>query len=186
MLQSDKTLDASRSVARVFIPGLLYVLWGVFILSFVSQMNIPLKPVPITMQTFGVMLIGLTFERRAAIQSILAYLALGALGLPIFAEFRSGYSCLLGPTGGYLIGFLVAVIIMSNIRLVLKQNSFFALSFNCLIGTFVIMAFGVAWLSTFMGFKPAIQAGFVPFVIPGLIKAGLLALIVRFIYFRKK
>jgi len=159
----------------------LYVLWGILLIVLTSQISIPLKPVPITLQTFGVMLVGLTFTRTAAIKAIAGYLALGLLGLPVFANFGSGYHYLLGPTGGYLVGFLVSVAIMSSIRPFLHNQNFFCIAVNCLIGTVVILTLGIVRLSHFIGFEKAIYSGLLPFIFPGIVKALLLALTVRYL-----
>jgi biotin transport system substrate-specific component len=168
-------------LSHIFENETLYVLWGIFLIFLTSQINIPLKPVPITLQTFGVMLIGLTFTRAAAIKAITGYLVLGALGLPVFANFHAGYLHLLGPTGGYLLGFLVSVAIMSNVRPFLHNQNIFYIAVNCLIGTAVIFTLGISRLSHFIGFKQAIYSGLIPFIFPGIVKIFLLALAVRYL-----
>jgi biotin transport system substrate-specific component len=158
-----------------------YILLGVFILSLTAQMNIPLKPVPITLQSFGVMLLALTFDRKSAIKSVLVYLTLGAIGVPVFANFRSGITVLLGITGGYLFGFLVAVVVMTSLKNLSDKNNFFHIVLNCLVGTLIICLSGILQLSVFVGFKEAIHLGLIPFIIPGLIKATVLSILVRYV-----
>jgi biotin transport system substrate-specific component len=157
------------------------MLWGIFLIFLTSQISIPLEPVPITLQTFGVMLVGLTFPQTAAIKAISGYLMFGALGLPVFANFCGGYHYLLGPTGGYLIGFLISVAVMGSIRVYLHNNNLFYIAINCLIGTLIILALGIARLSCFVGFKQALYSGLVPFIFPGILKALLLAITVRYL-----
>lgn len=160
---------------------LFMTLWGVVLLSLTAQISIPLQPVPITLQTFGVLLIGLTFERKAAIHSIASYLAIGALGAPVFAHFTGGLPYLLGPTGGYLFGFLLAVVMMSALKPYLNSRSLLQLALNALTGTAIILASGVAWLAAFVGTEQAVTLGLMPFILPGLIKAGLLAVALRYL-----
>nr|CAH7769199.1 unnamed protein product [Callosobruchus chinensis] len=139
-----------------------------------AQISIPLQPVPITLQTLGVMLIGLKFNRRTAFYSVLTYLSLGAAGLPVFANFSGGYHIFLGPTGGYLIGCLVAVVVMS-------RKSFMCNSLSCLAGTVVIFICGISWLTIYVGLKQAIMVGVLPFILPGLVKIFLLVAALQYL-----
>ncbi len=157
------------------------VFWSVFLITLTSQITIPLDPVPITLQTCSIMFIGLCLERKVAIQSVLCYLMLGAMGAPVFADFTGGYEKLIGPTGGYLLGFFVSVIAMTHVRSVFnyRKNVLYDL-LNCLMGTVIIFALGLSWLSYFIGFEKAVQVGLMPFILPGLIKAFLLSVLVRY------
>ena len=176
-----KAFDLQKPISTRYFSEFVCMAWGVCVMYFTSQLSIPLEPVPITLQTFGVLLLGLIFERKTAIKSMALYLSLGAMGAPVFANFAGGITRFAGPTGGYLIGFLVCVMVMTTLRQRLKNDHFIAIAINALVGTFVIMSFGVAWLSVLIGFKPAIYAGLMPFIVPGIIKALLLALVVRFL-----
>ncbi len=148
----------------------VYILLGVFLLFICSQLTIPLRPIPITMQTVGVMLIGLLCERYMASLIVLIYLVAGALGFPVFANMRGGMQSLLGPSGGYLLGFLAAVILMTSLKNYLKDNNIYHLVTNCCLGTLCILVFGVTWLGFSIGFAAAIKSGLYPFIIPGIIK----------------
>lgn len=165
------------------VKDIAYTLWGVFLLFLSAQISIPLEPVPITLQTFGVMLIGLTFDRKTAIQAIATYLALGALGVPVLANFSAGYQKFLGSTAGYLFGFLAAVACMTSLRKHLQDKNLFHISLNCLMGTLIIFICGIGWLSQLIGLGPAIKGGFLPFIVPGMIKIALLAVSVRYLQF---
>ncbi len=148
-------------------------LFGVTILFAGAQISIPLQPVPITLQTVSAMLIGLTFSKRAALTSALSYLGLGAIGLPMFANYMSGIGVIFGTSGGYLVGFLIGAYVMA----VLKEyfsSSWVGMLTNCFVGSAITFALGITWLSTFVGFEKAITLGFVPFIIPGLLKAVVL------------
>lgn len=148
----------------------LRVLLGVALLVTTSQLNIPIQPIPITLQTVGVMLIALFYSTSNAIAVISFYLLLGMLGVPVYAGFTSGISKLFGPSGGYLWGFLVAAIVMCILKRYLKNTKLAHILLNCLMGTIVILACGVIWLKFFVGFASAIKTGLYPFIIPGLIK----------------
>jgi biotin transport system substrate-specific component len=157
------------------------VFWGVFLIVLTSQISIPLQPVPITLQTCSIMFIGLCLERRVAIASVLSYLMLGMIGAPVFADFSGGYAQLIGPTGGYLVGFLGSVMVMTTLKKVFNNVNAFYNLLNCVIGTVVVFIMGICWLSKFVGFEQAIQVGLMPFILPGLIKAALLTLLVRYV-----
>ena len=154
---------------------------GVLLLWAMSQISIPLQPIPITLQTMGVMAIGLLYQRRAAVYSVASYLLLGACGLPILANGAGGIHCFFGPTGGYLLGFLAAVLVMTMLRERFKEDGLFFLIFHCMIGTTIIFIFGVSWLSSFVGVKQAFVLGLLPFLIPGAIKSLLLSIAVRYV-----
>ena len=180
-----KSLSNSTNsiTSNVFLREILYTLWGVFLLFLTSQITIPLEPVPITLQTYGVMLVALTFPRATAINSHIVYLVVGGMGVPVFAGFTGGLQKLVGPSGGYLFGFLAAVAVMGIIREHLKRENFLHIALNCFIGTLIIFAFGIGWLATTMGIQKAIQFGFIPFIIPGIIKIALLAVTLRYLKF---
>jgi biotin transport system substrate-specific component len=177
----NKTAIMQKPISERYFSEFSCLMWGTFLMFFASQISIPLEPVPITLQTFGVMLLGLIFERKTAIKSVALYLSLGALGVPVFANFSGSVVNFAGPTGGYLIGFLACVIVMTTVRQRLKSEHFVAIALNALLGTFVIMGFGVAWLSVLIGVKPAMHVGLLPFIVPGIMKALLLAIVVRFL-----
>lgn len=162
---------------------LLMALWGAFLLSLCSQISIPLNPVPITLQSIGVMLIGLTFTKEDAVRSVITYLLLGSVGLPVFANFSGGLPILFGPTGGYLLGFLLAVYIMGIAREYFESNSLIYILGLCMLGTSAIFLCGVAWLTKFIGVHEAFYLGLVPFIIPGIAKALLLSLCIKYINF---
>ena len=160
---------------------------GVILLFACAQITIPLQPVPITLHTLAVLLIGLTYTPREALATLATYLGLGAIGLPVFASYHGGILWLFGKTGGYLFGFLVAAVVMSLIQQSLKQRGWLQVLLTFMVGQSIIYTMGVAWLATFIGLKAAIAAGVVPFILPGLIKAGLLTAALHNIrYFNKK
>ena len=160
----------------------------VLLLFLMAQVSIPLQPVPITLQTLGVMIIGLKFNRKTAFYSVLTYISLGAIGFPVLANFSGGYHIFLGPTGGYLIGCLAAVIVMSNVNELLKPKykSLICNSLSCLAGTIVIFICGVSWLAIYVGIKQAIIVGILPFIIPGVIKIFLLVTALQYLGYTKK
>lgn len=150
-----------------------------------SQLTIPLDLIPITMQTVSVMLIGLIFKRKQAIQIIMVYLFLGAIGVPVFANFKSGLKCLYGPSAGYLWGFLIAVIVMTTLNKKTEKPNIIYITLNCLLGTAIILLCGFFWLTYYVGLNTAINSGLYPFITPGIIKVILAAAIARLLCYRK-
>ena len=152
---------------------------GVLMLYMCSQIVIPIQPVPITLQTLGVMLVALTLPRRAALHSILTYVILGVAGLPILAGGAGGLGKLFGPTGGYLIGFILAVWAMLSIRPLFERffkHPAVVIFSTCCIGSLCIYLPGVAWLSYYLGsLAQGMTLGFIPFIIPGIVKTILLS-----------
>lgn len=161
--------------------AILPVALGVTLLFLSAQIRIPIEPVAITLQTVGILLIGLTFERKTAIQTIVSYLGMGAIGLPMFTNFGGGSLSFLGATGGYLFGFLMAIVCMTSFRQYFKKQNLLYLSLNCMMGTMIIYACGIAWLAHFMNFNQALQVGLFPFILPGVVKIIALAAAVRYL-----
>lgn len=157
---------------------LIEIFFCTLLLFLAAQISIPLNPVPITLQTLGVMLIGLKFNSRTAFCSVFTYILLGAIGLPIFANFSGGYHIILGQTGGYLIGCLAAVLVMGEIKRLLQPKyklQLLVCNFvSCLAGTAVVFICGVSWLALHIWLKQAIMVGMLPFIFPGFIKIFLL------------
>jgi biotin transport system substrate-specific component len=181
MLRTETYSRSASILSKMLSTDIGYSLWGVLLLFLATQIIIPLEPVPITLQTVGVMLIGLTFPRKIAIPSVMVYLALGLVGAPVFTHFSGGFYKLTGPTGGYLVGFLIAVLCMTTLRKYLANNNGFYIALNCLIGTGIIFCCGIGWLTHLIGFEAAVKGGLMPFIIPGLVKIAVLALALRYL-----
>ncbi|AIL12774.1 hypothetical protein IM40_03335 [Candidatus Paracaedimonas acanthamoebae] len=157
----------------------LQVALGVMLLFACSQIQIPLKPVPITLQTLAVILIGLTYKSRQAFEAVFAYLLLGAVGAPVFAQFSGGHASLFGPTGGFLAGFLVAAPLTAWVFSKFTQKTWGAIFVSCVVGQAMIYVLGVLWLEKFVGFEASLKAGVLPFILPGVVKTVILASIIR-------
>jgi biotin transport system substrate-specific component len=142
-----------------------------------SWISIPFIPVPFTLQTLFVLLAGAVMRRNAVVPVSL-YILLGALGLPVFHNGIAGLGIILGPTGGYLIGFIFAALIVG---IAYEHDSPLIRITGLIVATLVIYLFGVAWLmySLGRGFIPAFIAGVLPFVFGDIIKAGAAYLIAK-------
>ncbi|MBY0502230.1 MAG: biotin transporter BioY [Alphaproteobacteria bacterium] len=160
---------------------LLVVFGGVLLLFAASQIEIPLEPVPITLQTVAVMLIGLTYSSRHALESILLWYGLIAIGFPLLAGFKGGIGYFAGPTGGYLVGFALSAYLMAFFRERFSLNSWISDALLCLIGTLLLYTLGVAWLAALIGFSDAIAYGVMPFILPGVIKGALLCTVLQLV-----
>ena len=132
-----------------------------------SQVAIPFYPVPMTLQTLLIFIIGLTYTPREILSSVGAWLVLGALGAPVFSSFSGGMTVLIGPKGGYFLGFLLAPLVMAFLEGVLGRLVWVAL------GSCIVFGSGLLVLASFVGFEQALSLGLYPFVIGDLLKMGI-------------
>ena len=160
MLDSLMTPSAATSaLARAAL-----VVFGSLLLAASAQFKIPLYPVPVTGQTLVVLLIGMTYGSRLGGITIAAYLFEGVIGLPVFAGGTAGVAILMGPTGGYLFGFLLAGMAMGYLAGRGMGRTAFSTITAMVIGNCVIYLCGALWLANFIGFGKAIGAGVMPFL----------------------
>lgn len=135
-----------------------------------AKIQVPFYPVPMTMQTFMVLVIGMAFGWRLGAATILLYLAEGALGLPVFAnspERGIGFAYMVGPTGGYLLGFVVSAAVVGFLGQKGWDRNVVTTLVAMTIGTAIIFGFGLLWLGSVIGWdKPILQLGMYPFL-PG-------------------
>ena len=154
------------------------VVLGSLVLAASSYVEAPMWPVPITLQTYAVCIIGALFGARLAAVTVAAYLIEGALGLPFFAGGAGGIAHFLGPTGGYLVGFLFAAT-LAGALVERGWKSFTALLGVMLLAHIVVFAFGVLQLQLFVGWSQAWSAGVAPFIAGTIIKTVAAAATVR-------
>lgn len=133
---------------------------------------LPFTPVPVTGQTFAVLLTGAALGWRAGGISQLLYVALGATGLPFYADAQGGWTVATGATGGYLVGFVVAAALVGLLCERSQDRSLLTALPTMLLGSAVIYLFGVSWLAHSLGVDAtrAMELGLVPFVIGDLAK----------------
>ena len=160
MLDSLMTPSAATSAAT----KAALVVFGSLLLAVSAQFKIPLYPVPVTGQTLVVLLIGMTYGPRLGGVTIAAYLLEGALGLPVFAGGAAGVAVLMGPTAGYLFGFLLAATAMGYLAERGIGRTVVSTIAAMVIGNCVIYLCGALWLANFIGFGQAIAAGVLPFL----------------------
>jgi biotin transport system substrate-specific component len=156
-----------------WLRDVILILLGALFVAALAQIEIPLPftPVPITGQTFGVLLVGAALGSKRGAASLVSYLGLGILGLPFFAGGAHGLDILIGATGGYLIGFILASYVIGLLAERGLERSVRTSLIPFLVGTLIIYACGVVWLAVFLGsFGQALVAGFLPFLIGDAIK----------------
>ena len=159
---------------------LMLVLFGSLLVAASAQVSVPMWPVPMTLQTLAISVIGLTMGARLAAATLVVYLGQGAMGLPVFAGGGAGLTWMMGPTGGFLIGFVA----MAWLTGWLAERGFGQGLGRMFLAAFIpaLLLFvpGVLWLwaITPLSLEAAVMAGAVPFQIGGLVKSALAALIV--------
>ena len=162
------------------IKSLLVIVLGSIALTISAKIKIPFYPVPMTMQTFVVLLLGLGFGYKIGLLTVSLYLLEGIVGLPVFSnspERGIGLVYFTGPTMGYLIGFLSACYLASFIKL---NDNFFMIFAKLALAVSTIYIFGVIWLGTLIGWeKPIFSLGVAPFLMAETFKVLLLSLLVK-------
>lgn len=113
-------------------------------LCVLAPLSIPIQPVPITLATLAVYVIGALLDYKRAPICVFLYIVIGALGLPVFSNYTGGIAKLLSPTGGFIIGYLFGVLVQSLLT-TLKKDKFYIYPIAMVVSTIVIYAFGVAW-----------------------------------------
>jgi len=151
---------------------ILMVLAGTALLTLSAKVQFPFWPVPMTMQTFVVLLIGVAYGARLGGATVLAYLAQGAVGLPVFAA-GGGLAYLMGPTAGYLIGFLAAAVLVGLLAERGLCRTRLGTLATFLAGTAVIFALGAGWLAVLFGPEVALASGVLPFLLSEAFKIAL-------------
>lgn len=148
----------------------LSVVFGIGLLSALAQVTVhlPWTPVPITGQTFGVALVALSWGRSRAFAALMGYLALGTLGLPVFAAAQSGL--MIGPTMGYIFGMVIASLVVGTLADRGFTKSFSKTLIAAFTGSAIIFAFGLLVLSFFVPREMLLASGLLPFLPGDLIK----------------
>ncbi len=160
-----------KSQSLIFKVG--FVLVGSLLLAVSSKIQVPFWPIPMTMQTFVVLVIGMAFGPGLGLATVGLYLVEGAFGLPVFAgtpEKGLGLAYMVGPTGGYLAGFVVATMLVGTLAARRWDRHPMTTAAAMLVGMVAIYALGAAWLATFIGIEKALQFGVVPFLLADALK----------------
>ena len=169
---------------------LVQVLLAILFVALFAQLSIdvPLgeSSIPITGQTFAVLLSAYWLKQKNGTIAILAYVLLGILGLPIFADGQSGWAVLMGGSGGFLIGFIVAAYVVGYLGELTWQGSFTKSLLAMTIGTAIILFFGIGRLTSLYGLEKGLAYGFYPFWKGAIVKIVLGAIVLPLYYRLKK
>ncbi len=161
------------------------VLFGTALLWLSAKVQVPFWPVPLTMQTFVVLALGAVLGSRLGALTVMAYLAEGALGLPVFAgtpEKGLGLAYMIGPTGGYLTGFVLAAFLSGWLAERKYDRTIPKMFMVAGVGHAVIFLCGWVWLTTLIGPEKAWMAGVAPFYLATILKCSLAALLLPAIW----
>ena len=165
-MESVKNFSNSKLIRKIFV-----VLLGTVLLAISSKIKIPFYPVPMTVQTLVVLIIGIGFGWKLGLATVSLYLFEGIIGLPVFSgtpEKGVGLIYFTGPTMGYLLGFLVAVYISGKF---IYDDNLLKNFFKILLATSFIYILGLTWLGNLIGWdKPIFQLGAQPFLLAELFK----------------
>lgn len=167
-------------INRSAIWQLVAVIFGTVLLALSSQISVPMVPVPITMQTFAVTLIGAVYGWRLGALTVLAWLAEAAAGLPVLAGGTGGMQPFFGATAGYLLAFPIAAAATGWLAERGWSGSRLLWAFAAMIaGNAICLIIGGAWLAVLIGAEKALMLGVVPFVVGGILKSALGAVTLR-------
>ena len=154
----------------------IVIICGSLILGLSAQVKVylPISPVPITGQTFAVLMLAALLGSRRGVLAMIAYLAEGAMGLPVFAN-GVGLATLIGPTGGYLVGFIPAAYIVGRLAEMGWDRRVITTIAAMLAGQIVLYTFGVCWLAIMTNIRTALTVGLYPFIVGDILKVVLAA-----------
>ena len=170
-------LIKQNSQTRI-IKSLLVIFLGSIVLAISAKVKIPFYPVPMTMQTFVVLFLGISFGYKIALATVGLYLLEGIVGIPVFSnspERGVGLVYFTGPTMGYLIGFLSACFLASHIK---NHDNYFLILIKLTFSVSTIYILGILWLGTLIGWdKPILELGVMPFLLAEIFKIALLTIL---------
>lgn len=154
------------------VMDLVLVLGSSWLIALSAQYSIlvPFSPVPITGQTLVVLIAGLVLGKNRAFGAVGLYLLQGIAGMPFFAGGKSGLAALVGPTGGYLIGFLAAAYTVGMLSELRFKKSPWQITITLIIGNILIYLFGLVWLVQYVGEPQVLRLGFYPFLVGDALK----------------
>ncbi|MDR1288985.1 MAG: biotin transporter BioY [Holosporales bacterium] len=168
----------AASISRNFLAsGLFQCFLGALIIALGSQICVPWVPVPLTFQTLFVLIVVSRLGANLGALSVLLYLIEGLAGIPVFAEFSAGPAILLGPSGGYLLGFIPAAYLTGIILNRFTNRTFLSVLLAGLAGEVALLVTGYLQLAHFIGFSDAYTVGILPFILGDFLKLTLFAMI---------
>ena len=179
-------LIKQNSQTRIF-KSLIVIFLGSILLAISAKVKIPFYPVPMTMQTFVVLFLGLSFGYKIGLATVSLYLIEGIIGLPVFSnspERGIGIVYFTGPTMGYLIGFLFACLLASFVKI---EDNYVIIFLKLILSVSTIYILGILWLGVVIGWdKPLIELGVTPFLLAEIFKIILLTILAKKILIIRK
>lgn len=174
------SLSPLRLQERPLLWQVAAVAIGTLLLALSSRIEVPMIPVPITMQTFAVTLVGALYGWRLGALTILAWLGEAAIGMPVLAGGSGGLAPFVGPTAGYLVSFpIVAALVGWLVERGWNGDRVFMAFAAMLIGNGLCLVIGALWLAGLFGFEKAVALGVTPFILGGVLKSALAAATLR-------
>ncbi len=171
-----------REGTALLVKQVVLVALGIVALAVAAKIKVPMWPVPITMGTFAVLTIGTAYGARLGLITMLGYLLVGALGFDVFAGSTAekfGLTYMMGGTGGYLVGYLMATVLLGALAARGWDRSIAKLALALLLANVLIYVPGLLWLGQLYGWdKPILEWGLTPFLLGDAIKLGLAALLI--------
>ena len=171
----NATFVPAAKPTAALLRGAALALLGTLVLAISAKVEVPFYPVPMTLQTLAVLTLGALLGARLAAATVVLYLAEGLAGLPVFAGAVAGPAYLVGPTGGYLVGFLIAAALVGGLAERGWTRGWPLALAAMTLGHLVIFAAGYAWLAPMLGAGKAWAVGVVPFAAATLVKTLLAA-----------
>jgi biotin transport system substrate-specific component len=181
-LAAPSTLISFVWPSRSAVRAVVLMVVGTALLYLSAKIQVPFYPVPMTMQTLAVLVIGASYGWRLGGATVALYLAQGAIGLPVFANTPpavASLAYLAGPTGGFLVGFVAAAMLTGVMAELGWDRSLVRVLLMMVAGHAIIFLFGLGWLSTLMPFAKAWAVGAAPFVAATVLKTALAAALIQ-------
>ncbi|EDZ42991.1 MAG: biotin transporter BioY [Rhodobacteraceae bacterium] len=175
---------APQEGTQLLLKKAVLVMAGIAFLAIAAKIKVPMFPVPMTMGTFAVLTMGAAYGERLGLVTILGYMLIGALGFDIFAGSSAenfGLTYMKGGTGGYLVGYVLAVIALGTLARAGWDRSALKMAGAMLLGNALIYVPGLIWLGMLYGWdKPILQWGLTPFLLGDVLKLAMAAIILPF------
>jgi biotin transport system substrate-specific component len=174
------TLSAAILGQETLSKRVLMVLGGSLLIALAARVSVPMFPVPMTLQTLAILVVGLTYGARMGAATLVAYLAEGAIGLPVFASGHAGIAYMVGPTGGFLLGFVLMALLAGLASDRGWTRGFLGAALTALAVSALLYVPGLAWPAAALGKSvPELLSGWMlPFLAGDAVKAAMAALIV--------
>lgn len=176
----NELLATNREPKPKYLTNVGIAVLASFLITVGAKLSVPFYPVPMTMQTFAIIGLGLVLGPKLAVSAVLLYLAQGAFGMPVFSgtpEKGIGIAYMVGPTGGYLFGFILAAGLAGTLAQRGWEKSVVTVFIAAVLSSAIIYVPGLLWLGAIVGWdKPVLAFGMYPFLLADLLKAGLAAM----------